>query len=446
MRDDRCGVPWTGGPPGVCRSGRSKPITTGPDRAEPRRNSLLDSQSASDLNPAGISLGESQRQLRTEIARLRARLEGFLLPFWSTQGFETDGDLFHERFDFAGDPARDAPRRAMVQARQIYVFSHAALCGMLPEGPNLVERSLRTLLSRFCENGGTGFAFSLNRDGTVHSPVRDSYTHAFVLFALAWAARVTGEAGIRHAVDGTLGFMDRHLFDRAEGGLLDKHPEPAWQKSQNPQMHLLEAFLALHETFPEGPYLDRAGTIVDLFSEKILCQEPHVIPEVFGSDWSAHPETEPSGFFEPGHHFEWIWLLDWYDRLTARTPSGAGRLLWRTALDYGMARGGLVLDEVAFDFRPRKRTHRLWPHTEGVKAAAVRFSAGDRDASTVAVGMLRAVNEVFLGRPFPGGWVDRIGPDGRVLVETVPASSLYHLYGAWAEAERIFAPAATNPI
>ena len=41
---------------------------------------------------------------------------------------------FVERLTFEGAPLLAAPRRAMVQGRQIYVFSHAAMLGWWPEG------------------------------------------------------------------------------------------------------------------------------------------------------------------------------------------------------------------------------------------------------------------------------------------------------------------------
>jgi len=42
--------------------------------------------------------------------------------------------------------------------------------------------------------------------------------------------------------------------------------------------------------------------------------------------------------------------------------------------------------------------------------------------------------ERFLDRPFRGGWIDHISADGSPLVDYVPASSLYHLMFAAADA------------
>ena len=53
--------------------------------------------------------------------------------------------------------------------------------------------------------------------------------------------------------------------------------------------------------------------------------------------------------------------------------------------------------------------------------------------------MLQTLNELFLGRPFAGGWIDRFSANLDPAVDHVPASSLYHLYGAYREIERSLA-------
>ena len=289
--------------------------------------------------------------------------------------------------------------------------------------------------------GEAGFCFALHRDGTVASAVRDSYTHAFVLFGLAGAYRLSGEPRLKRAIERTLGFVDNHLTDPRHGGLHDRHPGPAAAKAQNPQMHLLEAYLALHQACPEGPYLERAGALVDLFGRRMV-REPGCLPEHFAADWSDHADPEVAESFEPGHHFEWCWLLDGYRAASGQPLPDAAERLWTSARECGGDGAGRLFDAVGFDRRPRVSTHRLWPHAEGVKAAATRLEAGDAAAAGVAAAMLRTLNGLFLGRPFAGGWVDRVGPGGEALLDSVPASSLYHLYGAWAEADRVFGSAA----
>ena len=48
------------------------------------------------------------------------------------QGFDEAENSFIERVDFSGSALGSAPRRTMVQARQIYVFSHASLLNWWP--------------------------------------------------------------------------------------------------------------------------------------------------------------------------------------------------------------------------------------------------------------------------------------------------------------------------
>jgi mannose/cellobiose epimerase-like protein (N-acyl-D-glucosamine 2-epimerase family) len=361
-----------------------------------------------------------------------------ILPFWSAEGFATGQKMFCERLDFAGRPIHDVPHRAMVQARQIFVFSHAALVGVFPAGAEPAMRALDGLLDRFCDGGDLrdGVSFSVSSSGRVISATRDSYTHAFVLFALAAAYRLTGEAWLRRAIDQTVSFVDRRLIDEQHFGLHDRHPDPSGLKSQNPLMHLLEAYLALHEALPDGPFLDRAGTIVAHFRAKLFQDEPGILLEHYDADWSTLP-NEPAGrFFEPGHQFEWVWLLQWYSALSGTDQSPFADRLWQAAGHHGMTGDGLCFDEVGLDLRPRKLSHRLWPHAEGAKAAAIRHASGDARAADVAAAMVGVLTETFLNRPFPAGWIDRVDPDGRALLDYVPASSLYHLYSAFSELSR----------
>ena len=68
-----------------------------------------------------------------------------------------------------------------------------------------------------------------------------------------------------------------------------------------------------------------------------------------------------------------------------------------------------------------------------MKAAVPDTSAGDKDAGKVLAGLLHALSLWFLGRPFQAGWIDRVDIDGNPVSETVPASTLYHLYTAFKE-------------
>src|SRR3546814_14289476 len=78
-------------------------------------------------------------------------------------------------------------------------------------------------------------------------------------------------------------------------------------------MHLLEACLALHEATKETAYLDRAGLLLDLFRDRFLVTGS--LREFFTDDLRPAP-GDAGRIVEPGHHFEWVWLLHRYGLVT----------------------------------------------------------------------------------------------------------------------------------
>lgn len=370
-----------------------------------------------------------------EVATFGRSMRETILPLWSDSGFTRERGLFCEQMNPAGLPVLDVPLRSMVQARQIFVFTHAERTGVMRGAGELALGALDQLLMRYSDGGDLrqGLAYSISPSGGIVSQSRDAYAHAFILFALASAYRLSPDKKFAAAVEAIVGFVDARLMDKQFGGLFDRYPTPGATKLQNPLMHLLEAYLALQEAWPDRGFLERAGNIVALFRDRMFRPAYGVVFERYPHDWVAAEPPEPAEFFEPGHQYEWAWLLHWYDRLAGTDHSTMADLLWHSACDRGMSFDGLCFDEVAFNSALTKRSHRVWPHTEGVKAAMVRQRQGDSDSERVLAVFLNALNSVFLARPFPGGWVDRVDVDGNPRVDMVPASTLYHLYSALVE-------------
>jgi mannose-6-phosphate isomerase len=324
----------------------------------------------------------------------------------------------------------------LTQCRQAFVFAHAARLGWHREGGVLAQTVMELTLKRYglgrSEPGG--FVFSLGPDGETVDGRCDTYGHAFVLFALAALHRYDDDARWLAKADETIAFLDRRLTDNENGGLFDAYPVTHRERRQNAHMHLLEAYLALEEAAPGRGYGERAAALADLFVMRMYRPEYEALPELFGAIWGDLPIDRGGGGFEPGHHFEWIWLLRRCAHLTSRDLSAPIAGLRRTAHAHGVAEDGLLFDLVALDGQPLRRSRRLWTHTEALKAAAAEWRAGDGEAPRFGAAMIRALFAQFLDRPFPGGWIDHFEADGRPLVNYVPATSLYHLTLAASEA------------
>lgn len=358
------------------------------------------------------------------------------LPVWATQGFDAVRGRFVERLDSNGK-AIIVPHRAMVQARQIYVFAHAAALGWFPAGAALAETAAQALRRDFVEDGAevASVAFSIDPlSGAIVSAARDSYTTAFVLFAIAHLHALNGDRALLELADRIIAFINRDMIDPRHAGVSDVANDHAAPKRQNPQMHLLEAYLALERAAPGRGYREHADALVALFYDRMTDAEHGVLLEHFSGDWGRHPQPEMAAVFEPGHHYEWIWLLDRHECAANTSHASWRHRLHSAAARYGHVANGLIVDEVDAWGIVTKPSHRLWPHTEAIKAAAVRHRAGDPEAYGFAQRMSALLAEHFLDRPFAGGWTDQITQLGAAKVDYVPASSLYHLFLAATEA------------
>ena len=357
------------------------------------------------------------------------------LPYWGSVGVDQTRGGFHERLDLKGQPVLDVPKRLMVQGRQLYVYCHASHLGWCEDGRRLADRCVDYILhSYYRADGGPGWLHSLAPDGSIANSMRDTYAHAFVLLGLAWYHRVTGDAQVLSVVNETLAYLDEFSAS-SRGGYLDAVPPPDAIRRQNPHMHLFEAFLALHQATSDAKYLARAAEVFGVFTTSFFQPATRSLCEYLTDD--LHPIDPPAGTaVEPGHHYEWIWLLRCFEKVSGRSVGSFCSALYDHADRYGWDAQNYILDEVDAIGYPIKSSRRSWPHTEGLKANIVEGEVGRPGCDERAARCLARLSDTFLGRPFPAGWIDRVDENGRSLVEFVPASTLYHIFCAVTEAER----------
>ena len=357
------------------------------------------------------------------------------LPLWAGRGFDASAGLFEEQSSFDGAPVLTVPRRVMVQCRQIAVFASAGLSGRFPGGGALATSTMRRVIERYHEaDGRPGWVFSIDREGRVAEGKRDLYAHAFVLFALACVMRVERYAAFEAAVEATLRFLDDEFADPRHGGFWDCLPRPDALRRQNPHMHLFEACLALHAATGSAEALARAAALHRLAIEHFLDPVSGALREDYDDAWRVQP-APGAGRVEPGHLFEWAWLLRRYEAASGLDQTEPVAALLRLALGAGFEpASGRVVDAIGEDGRVRARSSRTWPHTEALKAVCEEKSRGGGalpagvSAESVIAALLGRLERVHLPETLPGGWMDHVDADDRPLVATLPASTLYHLH------------------
>ncbi len=364
-------------------------------------------------------------------------LQGESIPAWNAVGFDKGRGLFFERLTLDGEPDRKTDLRIRTHMRQVYVFAHAALLGLAPAEAALAKAKRGLDKARavaFMPDGRLGWIHSIAQDGRITDTRRDLYDHAFVLHALAWVLKATGSDVYRELIAGTLAAIDE-LMAANHGGWAesDRHELP---RRQNPHMHLFEACLALYETTGEAAHLARADRIFELFRTHFFDGQRKVLREFFGADWHLGAAFG-SHRLEPGHMMEWVWLLRRYARSANADVDAWCADLFASAERLGL-HGGFLVDEIDLDGKPLVDGRRLWPQTEHLKANLVQYEAtGDRRYLDGANAITERLFATYLAGPKPGLWFDRFTLDGKLAVDHVPASILYHLFAPAVEILRL---------
>ncbi|NVN25527.1 AGE family epimerase/isomerase, partial [Asaia siamensis] len=366
-------------------------------------------------------------------ARWRNWLFGQALPLWSQAGFDDKRGLYHERLDWASRPVTMQALRLMVQARQISTFCRAALDGVHEAGAQALSclDTVQRLYHR--ADGQPGWVFSIASTNRPAQTKRDLYAHAFILFAYGWAIRYANRPEDRAMARIIAEEIDL-IFAAPNGGYVDAVPDEGVLRSQNPHMHLLEAYLVVFEATGDSFYLERAKALVELARTRLIDPRSGLLLEFFGPDW--HPlKSFGENQVQPGHLFEWSWLLRDYSRLAECKGDEADSLARSSGklFEAGFASGCdharcVVLDSITDTHVVLERSARIWAQTELLRL----LHTGEQTPENAAKATLFAASflELFAPLSLSGGWIDHIDGAGDRLVEYMPASSLYHIYGA----------------
>ncbi|MDP3175134.1 MAG: AGE family epimerase/isomerase [Phenylobacterium sp.] len=339
------------------------------------------------------------------------------LPLWWRAGADRAGGGYYDALSLDGAPLDQLPRRARVQARQAFVYATLGPAGW--DGPwrDAAWQGLDALAAHHRRDDGL-YACLAGPDGEIIDPAAPLYEQAFVLLALA-AGHAAGLGEGRLATEALRLREALDAYRHPAGGFRELGEQPF---QANAQMHLLEAVLLWDETGEAG-WGALADELAGLCLDRFIDPDGGFLREFFDADWAARA-GDNGRLVEPGHQFEWAWLLDrWGARRGDARAMSAARRLYAAGLRGVDAGRGVAVNALWDDLSVREAEARLWPQTEHLRSALV---IGDEAQALVAArGLAR-----YLQTPVQGVWRDKLKADGSFVEEPAPASSLYHIVGA----------------
>ncbi len=366
-------------------------------------------------------------QASPDAAAWRAYLTS-LADHWRQVGLTDGGHGVVERLDPLGQPLDLPYRRLTAHARQVFLFAKAgdllARADFLAHGTRL----LAALLTQFADHDRGGFFFKIDRHGAIIDESKDLYAHSFVLLALAEGARVLG-CGDAH--DRAIR-LDRLLVEKLslpEGGLTPRAAAD-WGGGvrcleQNPHMHLLEAYLALESVNQDTYWAERADAMVRLFYDRLYDPILGCVGEYFTPD--GRPDPINGDPLEPGHQYEWAFLLQTHAARRGLPLPDAVHRLHRFADRY---RGDVgIVDQIDRTGTVLRATKRIWPVTECLRAKIALY----RQTGDAAYRQEAQDWALFLWTHYlqaGGFWSEHLDAALTPIDRAMPATTPYHLIGA----------------
>jgi mannose/cellobiose epimerase-like protein (N-acyl-D-glucosamine 2-epimerase family) len=368
----------------------------------------------------------------TNIDQAQAALKAWLVndayPLWWSLGADQAGG-FHERLHQNGTPTGE-PRRSRLHPRQIYAFALARRFAWAGPADTAVRHALAFYVKHYRRQDQLFAPLPANDAAPVLL-----YDQAFALLGLASACTALPDRNLMNQGSQLLAAI-RQRFGHTQGGFKETFMGTSALLS-NSHMHLLEAALAWMEHDPSGAWRDLAADVAKLAATTFVDPATGFILEFFDDDWRP-VRNQALQRVEPGHQFEWAWLLLRWSVHSGDAASQALALrLISLAEKHGVDRTRHVaINALAPDGKVRDNNARLWPQTERLKATTLAAElTGDASYWSAACESANALAR-YLDVPLRGLWRDTLTASGEFLDEPAPASSMYHIVGAIAQLDR----------
>jgi mannose-6-phosphate isomerase len=360
-----------------------------------------------------VSRSASQPELTTLFASVQQHFQDVIVPLWQGPGWNADMALPYEALDAEHQPLPPQRYRAMACARQLYLFS--SLIGQVPAAEERAAALFRSLQQHFHDAEHGGWFYSVDPHGAPLDQRKDLYTHAFILFACAHYWDKVREPLVESVLNAVLEVVAQRF---ATGdSLYEASLDRDWSSLesgplQNPLMHLAEAFLATLSVRKDVAVQDALVELCTAMQKRFIDPQHGVLME--------KPLGAVDNWFEPGHQFEWYFLLESSSLLRGSTLHAALERAFALTEQLGVdPQTAAVRASLDLDGRPKDATQRIWAQAEYLRALTLRPNS---EGSVQR--QLQALQQHFL---HVGGWYECRDENGDVSRKDMPSTTPYHL-------------------
>lgn len=355
--------------------------------------------------------------LRLEIAAVQRHFHEVVVPLWRGPGWNPVLALPYEAL-LEGRPLAPQRYRAMACARQLYLF--ASLIGTPEEADARAHAAqlFDSLQRHFHDPRHGGWFYSIDPQGQPLDRHKDLYSHAFVIFACAHYRSKVADARVDAALDQALDLLARHFADG--DGLYHACLAEDWSDLgsgplQNPLMHLAEALLVSLDLRPSPALAATLERLADGMQRRFVDPERSLVLE--------QPLGTADNWFEPGHQFEWFYLVESSPLLRGGALHASLQRAFEQVQRLGVI-DGAVQARLAPSGQLLDGTRRIWAQAEYLRALTLR-----PNGEALVLQQLRTLRQEFL---HPTGWTECREADGRPARHDTPSTTPYHLATCYA--------------
>ena len=293
-------------------------------------------------------------------------LQRQILQKWFPAAVNRERGGFDQNFAADWTKLPGSERSIVYQSRLTWTAAQAAMRLSREEFiyRNHTRHGVAFLRDTMWDAGSGGFFWQIDNGIADRNGEKHVYGNAFAIYALSAAYRAIKDPDALRLAQQDFLWLEKHAHDDKNGGYFEAlrrdgtpimaPPSPDQQgdfigthygyKSMNAHIHLLEAYGALYEVWPNPQLKTRLNELFELVRDRIAV-EPGVLNQFFTPDWRPIPADDSYG-----HDIETAYLLTEAAHILGRDNDSKARRIARDLVDHTLdiafdqERGGIAND------------------------------------------------------------------------------------------------------